>query len=70
MKTNNAAMKIDSSPSAIAETKKEITSFKKSQGIGTNGKGSCPRSCFSQAFRDNYDAIFKKKTRLTGGRRK
>jgi hypothetical protein len=60
-------MKIDSSASAIAETKKEITSFKKSQGIGTNGKGSCPRSCFSQAFRDNYDFIFKKKSRIDRG---
>lgn len=24
---------------------------------GGNGKGDSPRSCFSQAFRDNYDAI-------------
>lgn len=25
------------------------------------GKGSAPRSCFTRAFRDNYDAIFQKK---------
>lgn len=24
---------------------------------GGSGKGDSPRSCFSQAFRDNYDAI-------------
>lgn len=24
----------------------------------TNGKGDSPRNCFSQKFRDNYDAIF------------
>jgi hypothetical protein len=27
----------------------------------TNGKGDSPRNCFSQKFRDNYDAIFGKK---------
>jgi hypothetical protein len=54
-------MKLDCSKSAISETKKEITSFKKSQGIGQAGKGSCPRNNFSKAFRDNYDAIFSKK---------
>jgi hypothetical protein len=53
--------KLDCSPSGIEATKKEIVSFKKSQGIGQAGKGSCPRSCFSRAFRDNYDAIFRKK---------
>jgi hypothetical protein len=26
----------------------------------TNGKGSAPRNCFSQAFRDNYDVVFRK----------
>jgi hypothetical protein len=57
-------MKLDCSTSAISETKREIQSFKKSHGIGTNGKGSCPRNCFSQAFRDNYDAIFAKKRSL------
>jgi hypothetical protein len=41
----------------IAETKGEITAFKKSQGIGTAGKGSCPRNNFSRAFRENFDAI-------------
>jgi len=25
------------------------------------GKGSAPRNCFTQTFRDNYDAIFQKK---------
>lgn len=25
-----------------------------------SGKGSAPRNCFSQAFRDNYDQIFRK----------
>lgn len=25
-----------------------------------NGKGDSPRNCFSQAYRDNYDSIFKK----------
>ena len=24
------------------------------------GKGSAPRNCFTQAFRDNYDVIFQK----------
>ena len=24
----------------------------------SNGKGSSPRSCFSRAFRENYDQIF------------
>ena len=57
-------MKLDTSSAAISETKKEITAFKKSQGIGGlngAGKGSCPRSNFSEAFRSNYDAIFRKK---------
>ena len=25
-----------------------------------NGKGDSPRNCFSKAYRDNYDSIFKK----------
>ena len=25
-----------------------------------NGKGDAPRNCFSDAYRDNYDAIFRK----------
>ena len=54
-------MKLDCSRSAISDTKKEITAFKKSQGIGQAGKGSCPRNNFSEAFRENYDAIFSKK---------
>jgi hypothetical protein len=29
-----------------------------------NGKGSKPRSCFSQQFRDNYDRIFKRPLRV------
>ena len=29
----------------------------------TNGKGDSPRNCFSQKFRDNYDAIFKDEER-------
>lgn len=31
--------------------------------MGQNGKGSSPRNCFSQAFRDNYDQIFMKSKR-------
>lgn len=27
-----------------------------------NGKGDSPRNCFSEAFRDNYDRIFRKGT--------
>jgi hypothetical protein len=49
--------KLDCSPSGIEATKKEIVSFRKSQG-SDGGKGSCPRSCFSEAYRENYDAIF------------
>lgn len=26
------------------------------------GKGDAPRNCFSDAYRDNYDAIFRKKS--------
>ena len=28
--------------------------------MSQNGKGDSPRNCFSQAYRENYDAIFKK----------
>lgn len=28
--------------------------------MNQNGKGSAPRNCFSQKFRDNYDSIFMK----------
>ncbi len=27
-----------------------------------NGKGDAPRNCFSETYRENYDAIFRKKT--------
>jgi len=27
-----------------------------------NGKGDAPRNCFSESYRSNYDAIFRKKT--------
>ena len=27
--------------------------------MSQNGKGDSPRNCFSQAYRENYDAIFK-----------
>lgn len=33
-----------------------------------NGKGDAPRNCFSEAFRANYDQIFRKKT-LDGNQR-
>jgi hypothetical protein len=29
------------------------------QGLGRNGKGDCPRNCFSDLFRMNYDRIFR-----------
>jgi hypothetical protein len=47
-------------PDQIKETKKERAAFIKSQGI-SGGKGSCPRNNFSEAFRSNYDEIFRKK---------
>lgn len=31
------------------------------------GKGSAPRNIFSQDFRDNYDAIFRKARNAKGG---
>lgn len=32
--------------------------------MSQNGKGSAPRSCFSQQYRDNFDHIFMKKKDL------
>ena len=28
--------------------------------MSQNGKGDSPRNCFSQEYRENYDAIFRK----------
>lgn len=28
--------------------------------MSTNGKGSAPRSCFSQRYRENYTRIFRR----------
>lgn len=28
-----------------------------------NGKGSSPRSCFSKEYKNNYDEIFRKKSK-------
>ena len=44
----------------INDTKKEITGERKALGLD-GGKGSRPRNNFSRRFRDNYDAIFRKK---------
>lgn len=30
--------------------------------MSQNGKGDSPRNCHSEAYRSNYDAIFRKKT--------
>ena len=27
-----------------------------------NGKGDAPRNCFTETYRENYDAIFRKKS--------
>ena len=27
-----------------------------------NGKGDAPRNCFTETYRENYEAIFRKKT--------
>ena len=59
--------KLDCSDAGIAETKKEIQRARKSHGMDGAGKGSAPRN-MGPKFRENYDAIFRKKRRVDGTR--
>ena len=45
----------------IAQSQHNLADYPMNKETATNGKGDSPRNCFSQKFRDNYDAIFGKK---------